>query len=558
MSKVLIIGVDGATFDLIKPWVAEGKLPSFARLLEEGAHGYLKSVPNTNSAPAWVSFATGNNPGKHGIFYFDEPVLGTYQRRYLNGSFRKSKSIWNYASEAGKKVGVMNVPISYPAEPVDGFMVAGIDSPATWSRGFCYPPDLTRRLEPVLGKYIIESGVPQLIRAGKKDAAVDLLLKTVDVRCRYAKHLMGHFPWDLFVVVFTATDAVQHFFWKDMDPNHPEYNDEAHKRHGDAICRVYQNIDAAISDLLSVSGDATVFIVSDHGGGFNQRGAEYINPWLAEMGLLKFKETQLWKKAAGSTFQGLYHYIDKHLPRKARLRLKRWLPGTREKIEAAMVYQEIDWAATRAYNDGARDEIWINLKGREPNGTVQPGGEYERLRDLLVENLMNARDIRNGERVVRRACRREEIYHGKYVHKAPDIHVQWRQDFVISGLQPNNSASKSAYKLYSSIKTPVCSGGHRENGIVIIGGPQIRRRFELEKAEITDVAPTILYLLGLPVPEEMDGRILQPAIEEQYWQLHPPVCLPVDTGYKPRSEEDYSPEEKKKIWEKLKGMGYID
>jgi len=557
-NKVLIIGVDGATFELIKPWVAEGKLPAFSRLLEEGAHGFLRSTPNENSASAWVSFATGNNPGKHGIFYFDEQIFGTYKRRYLNASFRNSKAIWNYANEAGKNIAVINVPISYPAESINGLMIAGIDSPGTWSKRFCYPPDLTKRLESILGKYIIEPGIPQLIKAGKKDAAVDLLLKTEETRCSYAKYLMSHFPWDLFIVVFTATDAVQHFFWKDMDPTHPEHKEEAFRRHGDAIFKIYQNIDASVSDLLSASGDATVFIMSDHGGGFNQRGAEYLNPWLTEMGLIKFKGTQDWRRVAGGAIQTLYHYIDKHFSREKKLRLIRLLPGMRERVEAAMVYQKIDWPATRAYNDGARDEIWINLKGREPNGTVQQGAEYEQLRDFVIQNLMNIRDIRNGEKVVRRAYRREEIYHGEHVHKAPDIHVQWRQDFVISGLCSDSSARQSARKVYSSIKPPLCSGGHRENGIAIIRGPQIKRRHDFGKAEIIDLAPTILYLLGFPVPEEMDGRILRQAIEEQYWELHPPVYRPIDTRYESSSEEDYSPEEKEKIWERLKGMGYID
>ena len=558
MNKVLVIGVDGATFDLIKPWASEGKLPAFSQMLEEGAHGFLKSVPNTNSASAWPSFATGNNPGKHGIFYFDEPIFGTYQRRYLNGSFRKSKAIWNYVNDAGKKVGVINVPMSYPAELINGFMIAGIDSPGTWSKRFCCPPDLIKQLEPILGKYIIEPGIPQLIKAGKKDAAVNLLLKTEDARRRYAKHLMIHFPWDLFIVVFTATDAVQHFFWKDMDPTHPEHKGEEFRRYGDSIFRIYQNIDTAISDLLSAAGNATVFIMSDHGAGFNQRGAEYLNLWLSEIGLLKFKETRDWRRMFIGTSGALYNYIDKHFSRETKLRLIKLLPGMRERIEAATAYQQIDWPATKAYSDGARDEIWINIKGREPNGIVQPGEDYERLRDFIIENLMSVKDIRSGEPVVRRACRREEIYHGQYVQKAPDIMVQWRQDFVISGLKSHGSKIQPAHKAYSARKSPLFSGGHRKNGIAIIRGPHIKRTHNFGTAEIVDLVPTILYLLGLPVPKEMDGRIIQGAINEQYKELHPPVYRRIDTEYQALSEEDYSPEDAEKIWDKLKGMGYID
>jgi predicted AlkP superfamily phosphohydrolase/phosphomutase len=557
-GKVLIIGVDGATFDLIEPWVSEGKLPALAGLLEGGAHGILRSTPNTNSASAWVSFATGTNPGKHGIFYFDEPVFGTYQRRYLNGSFRRSKAIWNYASESGKNVGVMNVPMSYPAEPVNGFMIAGIDCPETWGKGFIHPPRLAQRLRSILGDYVIEPGIPGLIKAGKKDAAVDLLLKTEEIRKRYAKYLMSHFPWDLFIVVFRASDAVQHFFWKDMDPTHPEHTEEGFSRYGDSIFKIYQKIDCAISDLLNSAGDATVFVMSDHGADFNQRGAEYLNPWLAEMGLLKYSENQNWREIFIRTIQALYHFIDKRFSREIKLRLIKLLPRMREKVEAASVYQHIDWPATKVYSDGARDELWINLKGREPKGTVQPGEEYDRLRDFVIENLTKVKDIRNGEQVVRKAYRREEIYYGKHVHKAPDIFVEWRQDFVISGLKSTDSIARSGYKVCSSSKPPLVSGGHRKNGIAIIRGPHIKRTHDFGHADIIDLAPTILYLLGLPVPKEMDGRILQEVIEEEYWKEHPPVYHPIDTEYKSLSEEEYSQEERKKIWEKLKGMGYID
>jgi predicted AlkP superfamily phosphohydrolase/phosphomutase len=556
-NSVLVIGIDGATFDLIKPWASRGELPALARLMEEGAHGVLESVPNTNSAAAWVSFATGNNPGKHGIFYFDEPVFGTYKRRYLNGSFRRSKAVWNYASDAGKSVGVINVPMSYPAEPVNGVMISGIDSPGTWSEGFIHPPHLAKPLRSMLGDYIIEPGIPQLIKAGKKDRALDLLLKTVDCRRRYAKHLMSHVPWDLFIVVFTMSDAVQHFFWKDMDPAHPEHTAEGGNRYGDTILKVYREIDSAISELMDDAGEATVFIVSDHGAGFNQRGAEYLNPWLADTGLLEYSQTPLLRGAFLSALQTLYRLIDKRLSRETKLRLMRFLPGMRERVDAATSYRSVDWSRTKAFNDGARDELWINLMGREPKGIVRAGEEYEKLRDFMMESLLQARDLKTGERVVNEARRREDIYHGKHVSKAPDIFVQWRQDFVISGLQSTGSGKSRPGKTAAAIKPPLFSGGHRRNGVAIVRGPQIKRGHAFAKAGITDLAPTILYLLGLPVPEDMDGRVLQEIIREDYWQRHSPERRPIETESR-TDEEDYSQEDKKKIWEKLKGMGYID
>ena len=120
-NRVLMIGIDSATFDSMTPWIEEGQLPNFARLLREGAAGKLESVPNINSAPAWSSIVTGKNPGKHSIFYFVEDDSEHYSYQYLNASFRTAKPIWQILSEAGKRVGVINVPISYPAEPLNGF-----------------------------------------------------------------------------------------------------------------------------------------------------------------------------------------------------------------------------------------------------------------------------------------------------------------------------------------------------------------------------------------------------------------------------------------------------
>ena len=169
--RLLIIGLDGATFDLIRPWAAAGKLPNIARLMETGVSAPLRSVPNQNSAPAWSSYATGKNPGKHGIFYFDERIEGTYNKRYLNGGFRQGESWWMIASRYGKVVGVINVPMSFPAEPVKGVMLAGLDAPSVDSPGFGYPPELMRELQTNVGEYTIEPGLPSYMKMGRKDLA---------------------------------------------------------------------------------------------------------------------------------------------------------------------------------------------------------------------------------------------------------------------------------------------------------------------------------------------------------------------------------------------------
>lgn len=291
-NKVLVIGLDGATFDLITPWVAEGKLPTLGRLISEGAHGVLESVPNMCSAAAWASFATGKNPGKHGVYWFAEPRDDSYAFRYTNATHCHAAPIWRTLSDLGKKVGVINVPITYPAEPVSGFLIAGLDAPGVDSRGFTYPPDLVDEIKSVCSDYTITVGLRAYEESGRLDEGLERLSTQMEARFRVAGHVMRTRPWDLFVVIFAATDYAQHALWKYCDPSHPLYQEEEGQKYGGAIYDVYQQLDRYIAALLDdVGDDTTVLIVSDHGAGINQTGASHLNSWLEEQGWLRFQSS---------------------------------------------------------------------------------------------------------------------------------------------------------------------------------------------------------------------------------------------------------------------------
>jgi predicted AlkP superfamily phosphohydrolase/phosphomutase len=563
-QRLLVVGLDGATFDLIRPWARAGKLPTLARLLEEGVSAPLRSVPNMNSAPAWSSFATGLNPGKHGIFYFDELIPGTYTKRYLNGSFRHGAPFWRLLSQAGYRVGVINVPMTYPAEEVNGYMLAGLDTPAPGSPAFSWPRDLAADLRAAVGDYIIEPGIPGYIKAGRRDKARERIFEALEKRLAYALYLARHFPTDCMAVVFTATDAAQHFFWKDMDPTHPEHDPEEAARYGDTILQVYQRLDRAIAQLMEAMPGATVLCMSDHGGGFNQRGAEFLNPWLADQGLLHFAAGGaagggLEAKARRLAFAALrsgYRWVDTHFSREAKQRLARLLPGLRGRIEGSMTFQGIDWPRTRAYAFGARDDLWVNLQGREPQGTVEPGQEYETLRDLLLARLRATVDIVREEPVVEWAARREEVYHGPFVDRAPDLLIQWRTAFVLRGLYlPQEGKPKPPPPPF----TPALNnGGHRPYGIFLMAGDGVRRGVQLPEAHIMDLAPTILHYFGVPIPADVDGRVLR----EVWAPESEPACREVQRAggeaVRPPREAEYSEEEERLIEERLRGLGYVE
>src|SRR5712691_3830623 len=190
MSRVLVVGWDGATWSVAEPLARAGRLPTLSSLMQGGATGELESVPNMNSAPAWSTVVTGVGPGRHGIFYFDEPVTGTYRRTVVNASRRTGASLWRIASEAGKRVIVVNVPISYPAEQVNGFLVAGLDTPSKSLPGFAHPRDLTKRYGDLFRDYVVEPQAPTLMRAGKAGEAEAALLGSVEGWTTLTERLM--------------------------------------------------------------------------------------------------------------------------------------------------------------------------------------------------------------------------------------------------------------------------------------------------------------------------------------------------------------------------------
>ena len=559
-NRLLIIGLDGATFDLIRPWATAGKLPNIARLMRGGSSAPLRSVPNQNSAPAWSSFATGKNPGKHGIFYFDERIEGTYNKRYLNGGFRQGESWWSIASRAGKVVGVVNVPMSYPAEKVNGVMLAGLDAPGVDSPGFSHPPELIDELQQNVGDYIIEPGIPSYMKMRRRDLAEQAIFDAADKRAAYTRYLMSSRAWDVFHVTFTAPDASHHFFWRDMDLAHPEYNPVEAVRYGDTVERVYERMDQIVGELTALAPDATVMLMSDHGGGFNQRGAEYLNDWLASIGLLHYLDSggqrpslpARGKKLAMAPLKWGYNQVDRRLPRDAKLKLVRLLPGVRERMEMALTFGNIDWTRTKAYAYGARDDLWINLQGREPGGIVPPE-EYEALRDEIIEKLHASRDVLDHEPVLEEAIKREDVYHGPNLHKSPDIIIRWKTTRVIRGIylpQPGKEPPP-----VPPLSPNLNNGGHRLHGIFVMAGDGVREGHRFDEGILWDLAPTILHYLGVPVPDDMDGRVLAESFDAD-WLAEHPVTFSAGTGESGQGA-DYDSEAQALIDERLRGLGYV-
>lgn len=560
MRRVLVVGLDGATLTLLRPWVEAGKLPTFASLMKRGSWGRLRSVLHPFSAQAWSSFITGMNPGKHGILDFWRRDFSGYGFRILNASFREGRSLWGILGQRGKRVVVLNVPMTYPPEEVNGVLVSGMDTPGLNAR-YTWPPDLKEKILKETGEYVITPNDWLYMRRGRPDLAQRELFKEIEIRFSVARYLLQKHPWDFAMLVTTATDGAAHFFWKYFDPRHPLYQEVEAEEYGQTIFEVYRRADERLGELLAqLPPETTVLIMSDHGNGPISERAIYLNAWLREQGLLSLKESRREPKAvftslSGRAFDRIKSLLYSLLPYQTLQRLRRLWPqtlGTR--LREQSLYADVDWGATKAYAEGIRGSIWINLKGRDPQGIVEPGAEYEKIRDLIIAGLSNLRDPRSNEALIKKAYQREELYQGPYLPYIPDIVLE-----VSDTAQLFRSELKgSPVRILGREELARCpiSGGHLMEGVFVAAGEGIKPHVQLSGAQIIDLAPTILYLMGEPIPEEMDGRVITEIVEESYLEANPVRFEETSSEVSPVDEGAYSEAEEAEIKDRLAGLGY--
>lgn len=480
MSRVVLLGLDGATFALLNPLLDAHRLPHLGRLRSEGAHGVLRSTLHPLTPAAWTSCVTGLNPGKHGIYDFRRRRAGSYELQPINARLRDGAPLWAILSEQGRRCGVFNVPMTYPPDPVDGFIVSGMDTPGIESP-FVYPSGLRASLLAALPDYRIDLDES----SGDEDAFLERVQALASVQQRALDYVLGQDAnLDFLMAVFVATDRLYHVMWRYLDPTQPAYGGGR----GAAVRAVHERIWAGIDDtvgkLRAWAGDGTIMIVSDHGFGPLHKDV-YLNHFLEQAGLLVFR--------AGH--------------------------------EGAPFADAVDWRKTRAYSFGYFGNINLNLRGREPLGCVEQGREAEELKRALIATLATLRDPETHQPIVDSVLRREEVYSGPHVEDAPDLLLIMR-DYAYMTRDGYESVRHGIVGPPMSLNSerPAHTGNHRLDGIFMIAGPGVRPGAEVGQATLLDVAPTVLYALGMPAPG-MDGHVLRQAFADDYLAAHPPRRL---------------------------------
>jgi predicted AlkP superfamily phosphohydrolase/phosphomutase len=434
---------------------------------------------------------------------------------------------------------------------VNGFLVSGLLTPRNGVK-FTYPEGLAEELNKAVGGYRVN--LEHFYARGKADSFLDDVRALVDMRTRAAQHLLSRYDWDFFMLHYIATDWVQHFLWHCMDRTHPRFDEREARTYGDSILEIYQRVDRALGELVGGLGqDTVVLVMSDHGFGPFYKYI-YLNNWLLEKRLLSLKDefATRFKDALFSmhvTPSSLYGLLDRlGLVRVAFRASKK----QRHDLLSAffLSWQDIDWTKTKAYSFGNVGQIFINLRGREPQGIVEPGEEYEELREEIISNLAELRDPETGAQLAEHIYRREEVYSGEQTEELPDIlFLPLNMEYGATGL----SAFVSNHVVAPSF---AYSGSHRMEGVFILSGAGVMPGLVVEGAQILDMAPTILHLLGLAVPREMDGRVLTEVLDQRFLAARP-VAYTDEAGTPAAPEHGLSEEEAEQVVERLRGLGYV-
>ena len=551
--RVFSIGLDGGTFDLMDPWLKEGHLPNVQRLIKGGARASLRSVILPFTPQAWGSFMTGMNPGNHGVFGFKEKEEGRYSFQFVNNKSIRSRTLWQYLSDHDKKAILINIPMTYPPEPIEGIIVGGMDSPGVDS-DFTYPSNIKSEILALEKDYVIHLhvGAGYLDSDKKRRKAVQELLRMVACREKVILHFMDKYPWDFFAVNFSAIDQVQHHFWKYLNGNN-EFQE--------VILKIYKRVDTAVGRICEkVPPQTTVYMMSDHGAGPASPYVIFIDEWLREQGLLQFRKTFSVRGLAMRIVKSALTAFSQKLSSRIKDHLMRWFPDTRVKSQGYVRRALIDWPNTRVYSGEHPSTLRINLKGRDPEGIVKPG-DYEGLRRELIGRLESLKHPQTREVLIERVYRKEDLYHGDFLKAAPDLIIH-PKDF--SHQVRGGPFSSSYYRQVISTKNTkefFVNGVHRLNGIFAGAGPGIRKGHCVESLEIIDLFPTMLYSLGMAVPKSLDGKVAEGIFKRNRLSTYP-ICYCDDSlkkaGQVPGDEVTYGQEDSDRIAESLRGLGYID
>ncbi|RLC26142.1 MAG: hypothetical protein DRH21_02925 [Deltaproteobacteria bacterium] len=526
--KIFVLGLDGASWDLLNPLMDQGVMPNLQKIVEGGTSGVLRSTIPPYTAPAWVSCVTGVNPGKHGIFGFTLNDSAASERKFIGSNYVRSPKLWHYVNAAGKTAGMINIPVTYPAEPVDGFCVPGFLTPLG-KEDFTHPVSIYKDFLKTIG-YIINVRI-----AGIRDFSEETLLKLIDdirncTQKRYEamKALRKAYDPDFFMIVFTCMDKIQHKFWKYLDNRDPMYNTLLAQKARPHLISLYKQVDDIIGKILEDTGNATtLYIVSDHGFGPKKK-ILYINKWLEKNGFLSVRMLAFIK------YRFLLRYMKKMDFSNRNIDvfnnpICKFINADKSTFLGSDPYEQGVYYIGKSNQNGYWEDV-IKLK----------------------QALKELKDTLTGLPLFDDIYHRDDLFVGNYKDRAPDLILKMK-DYgcdLSRGFPLKN-------KILTTVEKP--AGCHRPAGIFaaygdnVVGGKKIN-------ASIIDVVPTVLYDIGIPVSKEMDGRVLTELFSSSFQsrqKIEYSSAVPNPVAGKDQNA-GYSNSDQEEIAGRLRDLGYLD
>ena len=528
--RTFLIGLDGATFTVLDPLMRDGVMPTLRALTEKGAKAKLRSTPHPLTPPAWISMITGRSPGNHGVFDFVRVDRKDEHLHYslATATDNECETVWSIAGRQGCSVQAFNFAISYPPEPINGVLVPGFIPWRHLSRAV-YPPEAYQTIKTIPGfdpkelsvDWESETEAIQALPDEGYEEWIRFHIRREEQWFAIFDYFVEHEPADLTAIVFDGVDKLQHTCWRFLDPGFQATPGSWEAGIRDLCLDYFRLVDGFIAKIAERAGEeARLFFASDHGFGPSDR-IFYVNSWLAENGYLAWQDS---------------------VP----LAEEERLSGQGHKSHTML----FDWSRTRACAlTASSNGIYI----RSPDGRALSEDDYLRLRAELTAGLLAIQDPVTAEPLLRHVWTREEAFPGAQSERAPDLTIMLRDHGFISVLR-----SESAVKV-----RPRIVGTHKPDGVFIAAGPGIRQGESLERTlSIMDVAPSLLYSVGLPIPQDFEGRLPEEIFDSTQLASAPPaIGAATRNPHEIRDDQggpELSGEDEKIIFERLKALGYME
>jgi predicted AlkP superfamily phosphohydrolase/phosphomutase len=550
-SRTLVVGLDAACWKYLDPLLQAGRLPHLARLIRQGLHGSLRSTMPPITPTAWSSLVTGVNPGKHGVFEWVRHLGENYQSVPVSANDRVGTPIWNRLNMAGVRVGVVNIPLTFPVQPLDGFLLCGFSTPAS-ARNLTYPPELLTEIEARFGPYRptaetnLESDDPQVLYAAERDHQKRIVQIAAALARSHDVHVL--------ILNLMLLDHANHTM--------PTMN---------LVEQAILDTDEDMGWLLAEFAPDNVLAISDHGSR-RVRGQFLLGAWLTENGFLAREERPTSQRAQVTNYlltqwlngkSSLVTRAKRYLLRQSLSRLPTFLTSPiwraieRDVPLALMQLETLNRfapASTQAYPVSThRGNLRLNVVNREPRGAILERDRGTVLAQL-VEALQAIHDPDTGAPLFSELCRAEDIYSGPFTSDAPDLIGDYYQsDWSMISTLPGLRRRPRRYRYY--LMAEHFYGDHSRDGVYVIAGRDFRHDPARSREDLLDIPPTLLHLYGVPQPDDYDGRPLYHAMIAADRSVRYQVG---DDRQREGTDFSYSENEEKMVLRRLSQLGYVD